>query len=92
MADKKQRRLNRYIRQFNKSLAQDAFLGLNRFRVAQKARFDDGNLILRIYLIEFVDTKTSESKQIVVSNYDYSRQIFWGMNDFIVSIRQKEGW
>lgn len=92
MSDNRQRRLNSDIRRFNKSLANDSFLGLKRFKVAQKARYEGYDGYTRIYLIELIDTKTNESKEIHVNDYDYQRKIFWGMNDFIIEIRKKENW
>ena len=46
----------------------------------------------RVYLIEVVDTETSETVKFIVDDYNHSRKLFCGVNDFILQIRKKENW
>ena len=92
MSDKQQRRLNNYIKKFNKILANDSFLGLDRFSVNQldkRGRFDLGD---RVYLLEVFDSKTCQCSTFIVNDYDYRRKIFWTVNDFIIQVRLRESW
>ena len=92
MSDKQQRRLNNYIKKFNKILANDSFLGLDRFSVNQldkRGRFDLGD---RVYLLEVFDSKICQCSTFIVNDYDYRRKIFWTVNDFIIQVRLRESW
>lgn len=92
MSDKQQRRLNNHIKKFNKSLAKDSFLGLNRFSVRQierQGRTEEGT---RVYLLECVDSKTRATTTFIVNDYDYGIKTFWTVNDFIIQVRKKELW
>jgi len=90
MANKEQRRLNAYIKRFNKSLAEDALLGLNRFKIYQlgKHRYDD----LWVHTIQLVDHKTDETHEFNLFYSRYTSNFFWEVNNFIIRIRQKENW
>jgi hypothetical protein len=90
MADKYQRRINRWVRQQNRSLASDAFLGTGRFSIHQVKKVDRDWDVQ--YLFELKDNKTQEIVFVVANNWNYSRNLFWGINDFIIDIRKKEGW
>lgn len=91
MADKKQRKINRWVRAYNKILAKDSFLGLNRFYLKQVYRV--GNDYDTIYVLQVYDRVTNESSQdIAVSLFDYERKLFWACNDFIVEVRKVEKW
>ena len=92
MADKKQRFLNKHIRDFNKAIGNDLVLGKDRFHILQKGKYGRFSEGTRVYLIEVVDTKTSETVQFIVDDYNHSRKLFWGVNDFILQIRKKENW
>ena len=91
MANKAQRKINRWVRRQNKFLAEDAFLGLNRFKMRQVCRFGRETWEYQ-YVFELIDTKTNETRKVIVDNYNFMRILFWKMNDFIVAIRQKEKW
>lgn len=91
MANKEQRRVNRWVRRQNKFLAEDAFLGLNRFKMRQVRRI--GREVWDyLYEFELIDTKTKETKIVIVDNYNFMRTLYWAMNDFIVAIRIREKW
>lgn len=91
MANKAQRKLNRFIRKFNKNLANDAFLGLNRFSLKQVARVGIEEYEQH-YLIELHDNLSGDKETIIVNNYNFDRELFWKMNGFIIGFRQKEKW
>ena len=90
MANKAQRKVNRWVRRQNKELAKDEFLGLNRFKMSQVNRYHRGYETIYEFLI--LDLKTDEMETLWVDNYNFQRKLFWGMNDFIIAIRMKEGW
>lgn len=91
MANKQQRLLNRWVRKYNKALAQDTFLGLNRFTVKQEYKV--GRDYETLYIFRVVDNATQEvSREIVADEFNFRQKIFWASNDFIVAIRQKEKW
>lgn len=90
MANKAQRKVNRWVRRQNKFLAEDAFLGLNRFKMKQVNRYHRDYETIYEFLI--LDLKTNEMKTVWVDNYNFVRKLFWEMNDFIVKIRVKEKW
>ena len=92
MANKEQRRVNRWVRRQNKFLAEDAFLGLNRFKIHQLLCVGDREPWEKLYKFELVDTKNNERQIVYVDNYNFTRTLFWKMNDFIVAIRIKEKW
>lgn len=91
MANKTQRKINRWVRRQNKFLAEDSFLGLNRFSMNQVARFGrepwEG-----VYVFQLRDNQNGVNKEVVVNNYNFMRILYWEMNDFIVAIRQEEKW
>ena len=91
MANKEQRKLNRWVRKLNANLAADEFLGINRFSVSMsyKVRNYD-NFWVYVYL--FKDAKTGAVEEVVADGWNYPRVIGWGINNFIVNIRQIEGW
>lgn len=91
MANKEQRRINRWVRRQNKFLAEDNFLGLNRFSMNQVARFGREPWE-QIYVFQLWDNENDVNKEVVVDNYDFMRKLFWEMNNFIIAIRQKEKW
>lgn len=86
-------RLNKYLKDVNKSLAADKFLGEGRFKIREVAFERNTNW----FVLEITDTKTGESLR--YNNHIYSvsskhmpSDIFWFINDFIVEVRHKEGW
>ena len=91
MANKEQRKINRFVRRYNKALAKDEFLGTNRFSMKQvsKNRDFDG---FWFYIFELRDNKTGDAVAARVNAWDVYRVLPWGMNDFIIDIRGKEGW
>ena len=91
MANKEQRRINRWVRRQNKFLAEDNFLGLNRFSMKQVARFGREPWE-QIYVFQLWDNMNHVNQEVVVDNYDFMRKLYWKMNDFIIAIRQKEKW
>lgn len=88
MANKSQRRINRFVRHFNKTLASDAVLGLNRYSVHQIVK--NGYYPETRYLMKIVDNRTGQSQEFAVDNFDYKRELFWRANHFIVNIRRNE--
>ena len=91
MANKEQRRINRWVRRQNKFLAEDNFLGLDRFSMNQVARFGREPWE-QMYVFQLWDNENDVNKEVVVDNYDFMRKLYWKMNDFIIAIRQKEKW
>ena len=91
MANKEQRRINRWVRRQNKFLAEDNFLGLDRFSMNQVARFGREPWE-QMYVFQLWDNENDVNKEVVVDNYDFMRKLYWKMNDFIIAIRQKENW
>ena len=91
MANKEQRRINRWVRRQNKFLAEDNFLGLDRFSMNQVARFGREPWE-QMYVFQLWDNENDVNKEVVVDNYDFMRKLFWEMNNFIIAIRQKEKW
>ena len=91
MANKEQRRINRWVRRQNKFLAEDNFLGLNRFSMNQVARFGREPWE-QMYVFQLWDNMNHVNQEVVVDNYDFMRKLYWKMNDFIIAIRQKEKW
>jgi len=91
MADKQQRKINQLVRVQNKALATDNFLGAGRFSVRQVLRYGR-EWYERIYLFEFRDNLTGQTDMVWTNHYNVKRKVYWGMNDFIVDIRNKEGW
>lgn len=91
MANKEQRKINRWVRAYNKSLSNDAFLGLNRFRVEQD--YVVGRGYEAMYVFNVVDRKTNEiSRSVVVNSFNFTHKLFWASNNFIIEIRRKENW
>ena len=91
MANKEQRRINRWVRRQNKFLAEDNFLGLDRFSMNQVARFGREPWE-QMYVFQLWDNMNHVNQEVVVDNYDFMRKLYWKMNDFIIVIRQKEKW
>lgn len=91
MATKIQRKINRFVKKFNKSLAQDAFLGLNRFTINHICK-DRLSGYDTMYKYEILDKKANKVEYVWVSNYDYENILFWRVNNFIIDIRKREGW
>ena len=91
MANKEQRRINRWVRRQNKFLAEDNFLGLDRFSMNQVARFGREPWE-QMYVFQLWDNMNHVNQEVVVDNYDFMRKLYWKMNDFIIAIRQKEKW
>ena len=91
MANKTQRKINRWVRRQNKFLAEDSFLGLNRFSMNQVAHFGREPWE-EVYVFQLRDNQNGVNKEIVVDNYNFIRKLYWEMNDFIITIRQKEKW
>lgn len=91
MANKEQRRINRWVRRQNKFLAEDSFLGLDRFSMNQVARFGREPWE-QIYVFQLWDNMNHVNQEVVVDNYDFMRKLYWKMNDFIIAIRQEEKW
>lgn len=92
MADKRQRRVNRYAKRFNFSLYNDGFLGIGRFQLINLYKAGRANYGERVYLFKFIDNNTGECTYGVVNDYNYARKLFWTMNNFIIETRKREGW
>jgi len=91
MADKRQRKVNQWVRVQNKALATDKFLGPGRFSVRQELCYGR-EWYERIYLFEFRDNLTGEIDRVWATYHSVRQKVYWGMNDFIVRIRNREGW
>lgn len=91
MADKLQRQINKWVRVQNRALAKDKFLGPGRFSVRQVVRYGR-DPYERVYLFEFRDNLTGQTDMVWANNYNIRQRVYWGINDFIIDIRNKEGW
>lgn len=95
MASKMQRKVNRYVRYFNKSLWEDKLFP-QRFQLRQIMK-GSGEPTTRedwaiVYIYELKDLKMNSVILIRVDNYNYDRELLAKTNDFIINIREKEGW
>lgn len=91
MANKEQRKINRWVRAYNKVLAKDSFLGLNRFSVKQDYKV--GRDYETLYVFHVIDHKTNQvSNDVVVDVFNFEYKLFWASNNFIVDVRKKEKW
>ncbi len=94
MANKEQRKVNQRIRKLNQSLANDAFLGLNRFSLRQVFKGKGCGEVM-YYQFEIKDNVTGKTE---LSNFETEfwvvnlNTLFWWINDFIVDVRLKEKW
>lgn len=85
MANKQQRKINKYVRIFNENLKKDVVIGAGRFKIKHlgKLRIDG----LMNYRYAIIDTKTNTWRYIYVTYYDYQRTLFWTTNDFVIEAR-----
>lgn len=82
------------IRRRNESLANDEYVGLNRFRIDMVSesmyRFSDGSGLTLSFLLKISDALTGNSCCFMANNYNYEYRIFEYANDFL--IRCSDGW
>lgn len=84
----------KYIQMRNKQLAEDEYVGLNRFRIdiwsENMHRFSDGSGVRLIYILKLTDSLTGNSAYFETDNFWYEYKIFEYANDFL--IRCSSGW
>lgn len=83
MKTKDERKVNREIRKFNRTLNADVFKDRFWVRQYQKARVEN----ISYFLFELIDKEQPERNTIVptwCTIYDYQRKIYEAMNDFII--------
>jgi hypothetical protein len=91
MADKRQRKINQWVRVQNRALATDEFLGPGRFSMRQLA-FYGREWYDRLYLFELRDNQTGQTIGVWATFWNLRRELYWQMNDFIIDVRNREGW
>lgn len=84
---KEHKKVVKYMRLFNKSLANDSYLGLNRFRTdiySEKwFRFEDGGGWLS-YIFKISDKLTGNTAYFITDNYSYRYELAIHANDFLI--------
>lgn len=78
----------KYIRKLNKNISEDAYLGLNRFRIDSYRenwyRYEDGSGGDLNCFVKITDTLTNNCAVFIVNNYDYYYKIIEYTNDFMI--------
>lgn len=92
---KHERKLNRKVRNINKSIWNDELFP-KRFILSQvlKGSSDlvDREWYNQVYIYRIADLKSNDIREFLVDHFNYKRELFWKVNDFIIHIREKEGW
>lgn len=93
MRDKQRTKVRReivnYMRRVNKQIANDGYLGLNRFRAdifSEKwERYSDGSGGCLTVVVKLTDKITGNSAYYVSDNYRFYRDMHECMNDFLIA-------
>lgn len=76
------------MRNFNKRLAADEYLGLNRFRIDMVSenmyRYSDGSSLYLLVIYKISDKLTGNSACFIAYNYDFYYKIYDYANDFLI--------
>lgn len=91
---KEHKKIIKYMRRVNNQMANDEYLGLNRFRIDMYSekwwRFSDGSGGELFIYFRITDKVTGNSAIFYANNYNYIMKINEYLNDFI--IRCGSGW
>lgn len=85
---KEHKKVIKYMRKFNKSLIKDDYIGCDRFRIdlwsERWYRFSDksGGELLCVFKLS--DRLADNSAYFICDNYNYQREIFSFLNDFLI--------
>lgn len=85
---KEHKKVVKFIRQLNKKISNDLYLGINRFRIDMVTenwrKFEDGSGGTLIIVLKISDKLTNNKACFIVDNYDYWREIYNYANDFLI--------
>lgn len=92
--EKEHKKIVKFIRNINAQLANDEYIGLNRFKIVMLSeemyRFSDGSGIELYFIFKLIDEYTNNSACFLADSFNYKRKIFTYANDFL--IRCSDGW
>lgn len=86
--NREHKKVIKYMRALNNTLAQDEYLGLNRFRVDMYSEdwfaFDDGSGGILHIIFKLSDKRTGNTAYFIADNWSYRREISEHANDFLI--------
>lgn len=85
---KKHKKIIKDMRRFNKQLATDEYIGLNRFRIdlfsEEIDRYSDGSGMYMYLIFKLTDKLTDNTAYFSASNYNYLYKMSEYANDFLI--------
>lgn len=85
---KEHKKVVKFIRQLNKEISNDLYLGINRFRVdiysENMYRFADGSGVKLSFIIKLYDSVTENKAYVYVTSFNYIINLKKYVNDFLI--------
>lgn len=89
LREKEHKKVRKYIRAINHSISNDAYLGLNRFKVymfnEDWLKFNDNSGGFLHMTIKMSDNLTGNSAYFYANDFNYKKDIPTYLNDFLIS-------